>query len=694
MSWRVGVDIGGTFTDFALLDTDQQRLYLHKQLTTPDDPAQSVLSGLPSLVNKAGISLVEISTLVHGTTLVTNAVIERRGAPTAMLVTAGFADVLDIARERRYDMYDLGIAYPPALIPRSMRVEVKERIDERGHVVHAPDLSQLQSDLERLVGKGIEAVAICLLNSPLNSSHEEQIARLIRERFPQLYVSMSAEVFPFLREYERWNTACMNAYTGPLLDRYLASLQTNLTKLGFSGDLLIMASSGGMVTPELARRFPVRMLESGPAAGVLQSAALGAQLGRSELLAFDMGGTTAKGALIRGGQAMKRHDMEVARIHEFKAGSGLPVRIPVIDLIEIGAGGGSLARIDDRGALVVGPRSAGASPGPICYKLGGEQPALTDANLVLGYLDADFFLGGAMKLDRDAALAGINHRLASRLGVTPLRAAWGIHESVSEDVARAFRNHASERGFDYRACAMVAFGGSGPAHACRVARKLRVPTVIFPVGAGVMSAIGLLSAPLSFEVFKADRVRLDSLTTETYDQRWRDLLAQARAELSREPKPGETEVIRKHLDMRYRGQGYELEVALPDDAPVSKLRTLFETTYSTIFGKAFPDQAIEITNWKLALSLSHAAQGRPARLSQAVSGRARKGTRSAWDPEGQSLTDWPVFDRAGLLPGDQINGPALIEESESTCVIGRGDLLTVDAQSNLIVSIGPMRTPS
>ncbi|MEQ8248738.1 MAG: hydantoinase/oxoprolinase family protein [Alphaproteobacteria bacterium] len=687
MSYRVGIDIGGTFTDFALLSESDGRLFIHKQLTTPDDPAQSVLSGVPILLEKAGVGAAQVSAVVHGTTLVTNAVIERRGAKTAMIVTDGFGDILDIARERRYDMYDLAITYPAPLVPRALRREIKERIGPDGSVDTPLVEDDVAGVLQELADQGVTAVAVCFLNSPVNPAHEQAVAHIAAERFPDLFVSASSDVFPFLREYERWTTATMNAYTGPLFDRYLARLEDGLRTTGLQGDLFIMSSSGGTVTPDVARQFPVRMLESGPAAGVLQSATLGRQLKRPNLLSFDMGGTTAKGALVRNDQPLKRYEMEVARVHEFRAGSGLPAKIPVIDLIEIGSGGGSIAAIDARGTIAVGPHSAGAVPGPACYGQGGGDPTLTDANLTLGYLDDAFFLGGEMRLDTAAAAKAIDARLGTPLGIETLRAAWGIHESVNEDIARAFRNHASERGFDYRACAMVAFGGSGPAHACRVARKLRVPTVIFPVGAGVMSAVGLLASPLSFETFRAERMGLETLTTDAFSERFDALVREAQAFLGRAATPGEQTVIRRRLDMRYRGQGYEIEVDLPAGADVDSVAGLFTAAYERIFTKSFPSEALEITNWKIEVALVRANADAAYHLEVAPGKAAIKGHRLAYFPENPAPVRTPVYDRYALAPGETFSGPALVEERESTCVIGAGDHVAIDPAGNLIVSV-------
>ena len=428
-------------------------------------------------------------------------------------------------------------------------------------------------------------------------------AEILREAAPELFVSASADVFPNMREFERWTTTTVNAFTQPMFDRYLERLETGLADQGFRGRLYIMSSSGGTLTADTARRFPVRALESGPAAGALMSAYHGRSLDLPNLLSFDMGGTTAKGALVRGGAPIKRYSMEVARVHEFRQGSGLAIRIPVIDMIEIGAGGGSIAEIDDRGLLRVGPRSAGADPGPACYGRGGTKPTLTDANLVLGYLDAGFFLGGAMALDRAAAETAIRDGVAKPLGLETLRAAWGIHDIVSEDVARAFRIHASERGFDYRSGSMVAFGGSGPLHALAIARKLKIPRVIFPVGAGVMSALGLLISPLAFEMARSRRIH-----------RRRHRCCRFRRDLpgARGARPNryllsagvaERDIrLKRRLDMRYQGQGHEIEVTLPD-APEAgelfgELGELFGRAYEAAYTLRL-DEPAEIVNWKV-----------------------------------------------------------------------------------------------
>ncbi|MBR46128.1 MAG: methylhydantoinase [Rhodospirillaceae bacterium] len=687
MSYRLGVDIGGTFTDFALFDEAKGEMCIHKQLTTPDDPSRAVLEGTARLLERKGVDFAEVETIAHGTTLVTNAVIERRGAVTGMLVTEGFRDVPDMARETRYDLFDLRLAYPEPLVPRQLRREMAERVKFDGSVETAPDEAAIRAAIGELVEKGIKALAICFLHSYTNPAHE-RLAREVAERdFPDLYVSTSADIFSNMREFERWTTAAVNAYTQPLFDSYLQRLEGGLQAAGFGGRLLVMTSSGGMLAPEAARRYPVRALESGPAAGALMSAYHGQALDIPDLLSFDMGGTTAKGALVNGFQPLKQYDMEVARLHDFKRGSGLPVKVPVIDMVEIGSGGGSLAEVDERGLIRVGPRSAGADPGPACYGKGGTRAALTDANLLLGYLDADYFLGGDMKLDRDAARAAIEADVAKPLGVTVERAAWGMHEIINEDVARAFRIHASERGFDYRGASMVAFGGSGPAHAMAVARKLKIPRVVFPAGAGVMSAFGLLVSPLAFELSRSEPCTLAELDGAGFAERFQAMAAEASELLLAAGVVQEDIRLSRRLDMRYQGQGYEIEVALPEDGAFDDLPALFRETYAQTFSTSMLDEPLEIVTWKVEAVGPEAALTDGFRLEGATqAGEARKGSRQAYFGDG--YVDCPVHERGLLAPGAEVTGPAMIEERESTCVIGPGDRVRVDERRNLIAELG------
>lgn len=696
MTYRIGIDIGGTFTDFALFDDARREIVTHKALTTPEDPAQAVLDGVLTVTAQAGIAPAEVSMIVHGTTLVTNAVIERRGTPTAMIVTEGFRDVLDIAMEQRYDLFDLRIRFPSPLVSRPLRLEVCERIKTDGSVLVPlrPDaLDALEPRLRDAVRtQGVRAVAVCLLHSYVNAAHELAIVDWLREQFPELHVSASSVVFPFAREYQRWTTACLNAYVQPLVDVYVERLERGLDAAGFRGRFLVMSSSGSTLTPEMARRYPVRLLESGPAAGALMSARHSVSLDAPQILSFDMGGTTAKGCVVRDHAPLKRYEFEVARVHEFKRGSGLPIKIPVIDMIEIGSGGGSLADLDPRGVIRVGPRSAGANPGPACYGRGGLAPTLTDANLVLGYLDSASFLGGKMLLDTDAARRVLAEGLGAALGVDAERAAWGVHEVINEDVAKAFRVHASERGVDYRRCSMVVFGGSGPIHGARIARKLRIPRVVCPSGAGVMSAFGLLSSPVGFEVVQSLRASLATMTPERFGEIVHGLEARVREQLISAGGDASDAHVLLRLDMRYVGQGYEVEVLLPRGdyaAGLAGLATRFASAYAAIFGMSFTDREVEIVAWKVEVQGTAPGGSATYRLrTPGAAGSALRGHRPAYFPDLHGRVSCPVYDRYRLAPGATIDGPALVEEAESTCVIGPGDRAHVSAAGHLVIDIG------
>ncbi len=689
--YRIGVDIGGTFTDFALYDGRGETIAIHKRLTTPPDPSEAVIEGVKAIAAQNNVAIGDVVEIVHGTTLVTNAVIERKGARTGMLVTAGFGDIMDMGFERRYDLFDLRITYPPPLVKRSLRLEAIERMRHDGSVETALDEASVRAAAAGFRERDVSAVAVCFLHAYANPEHERRAAEILKAELPGVFVSASADVFPNMREFERWTTTSVNAFTGPMFDRYLKRLETELRNSGFGGRLYIMGSSGGTLTTDTARAFPVRALESGPAAGALMSAHHGRALSLQNLLSFDMGGTTAKGALVRGGEPVKKYSMEVARQHEFRKGSGMPVRIPVIDMIEIGAGGGSIAEVDDRGLLRVGPSSAGALPGPACYGRGGERPTLTDANLLLGYLDANFFLGGAMRLDREAAEKAISQHVAKPLGLETLRAAWGIHDIISEDVARAFRIHATERGFDYRSGSMVAFGGSGPLHALSIARKLKIPRVIFPVAAGVMSALGLLISPLAFEVARSRRIHTADIDAADFGATFKALEADASAYLI-QAGVAETDIrIVRRLDMRYQGQGHEIEVTLPEaagaDALFAQLGELYGAAYEENFTLRL-DEPTEIVNWKVEAIGPAPSLGSGVRLAgKAGAEHALKGTRRVYVDSLKDVADWPVYDRYGLQPGQTVVGPALIEEHESTCVVGIGDRVTVDERLNLVAEL-------
>ena len=695
MTWRLGIDIGGTFTDFALLDQAGQKLAIHKQLTTPLDPSAAVIDGIQEELKKNNVPISDVSVIAHGTTLVTNAVIERKGVLTGMLVTSGFEDILDTGMEQRYELFDLRITYPEPIVPRNLRKGISERIHFNGDIETEIDMKQVLGATQELVEMySIKALAVCFLHSYVNSSHESAVVKFLQNQFPELYVSASSEVYPNMREFERWTTTAINAYTRPMTDHYLQKLEGDLKELGFDGQLYIMTSSGGMLSPITARRFPVRLLESGPAAGMLMSAVQGKALELPNILSFDLGGTTAKGALVRDYKPLKSEQMEVDRVNEARKGSGFPLRIPVLDMIEIGSGGGSIAGIDDRGLLKVGPRSAGANPGPACYGKDGGYAALTDANLLLGYLDPDFFLGGEMKLNKRASEIAVEKNVGLPLSLSTLRASWGIHDSASEDIARAFRIHAAERGFDYRNATMVAFGGSGPLHAMGVAEKLKIPRVVFPIGAGVYSALGLLASPLSFELSRSRRVIVDDIDLKTFSSLFEALADETINSLREAGVPNNEIQISRQIEARYFGQTHEIEVYLPEEQSIedifSNLRKLFEKRYSEVYSFAVIDAPIEIINWKVIASGPEPGFKMGYTIDSEKNTQldaAMKGTREVYFEKG-GFQETPIYDRYLLAEGMKILGPALVEERESTCLITVGSKASIDPVLNIIAELG------
>ena len=693
--YRIGFDIGGTFTDFILLDTQRAEIRLHKCLTTPRDPSIGALAGLTELLNAAGLHLSDVTDIVHGTTLVTNALIERTGARLGLITTRGFRDILEMGTEQRYDIYDLFLQFPAPLVPRRHRLEVTERIDRDGQVIAPLDPAELRAAAQRLVAEGIEAIAVCFLHAYRNPAHEQQAAAIIRAAFPEIALSLSNQVVAELWEYQRTATTCANAYVQPLMARYLGKLERELHARGFRGRLALMHSAGGLLSPETARALPIRMLESGPAGGGLATAFFGAASGRADVISFDMGGTTAKACLIEQGRAETAPIMEAARVHRFKKGSGLPIKAPVIDMIEIGAGGGSIAAIDEVGLLRVGPRSAGADPGPACYGRGGAEPTVTDASLLLGYYDPGFFLGGRMALDRDAA----DHALANvgtKLGLSAVQTAWGIHRMVVENMAAAARIHIVEKGKDPRRYAMVGFGGAGPAHAAEVARILGVRQVLIPPASGAASALGFLAAPLSFEQVRSHPVRLGAPgSAAAIDAVVRGLEATARDRLVAAGVAAADIVTERSADMRLEGQMHEINVPLPDgsitEARMPELRAAFATAYAVRYTSVYEAVDVQAISFRVRcrgplppLSLTEAGRG--------ASGNVQKGTRPAFFGDG--WTETPVYDRYALSRDAMIAGPAIIEEREATTVILAGDALRVDANGSLLIEIGLPAAPT
>ena len=688
---RVGVDIGGTFTDLMMIGQSGQ-VEIGKVLTTPD-PSRGVEEVLVRTLDRSGYSGASVRHLVHGTTLVTNAIIERKGARTALLTTSGFRDSIEIGREHRYELYDLNLEHPRPLVPRHLRFDVPERTLTDGEQATELGEDYVARLVRELAGAGVEAVAICFLHSFANPESEERTRGVVNGNAPGMRVSISSEVVPEIGEFERASTTIANVYVQPLVEDYLHGLRRRMERIGFEGQLFVMLSSGGVATLDTCVRFPIRLLESGPAAGALAAAAVGTAMGRDSLLSFDMGGTTAKLSVVDGGEPLVTHDFEVDRRYRFKKGSGLPVKVPVIEMIEIGAGGGSIARVDSLGLLKVGPDSAGADPGPVCYSRGGKSPTVTDADLVLGYLDPDYFLGGAMKLDVSAAEASLARSIGSPLGMSVPEAAWGVHQVVNEAMANAARVHVVERGKNPRALPVVAFGGAGPVHGYGVAELLGSTELVLPYGAGVTSAMGLLVAPLAFDFVRSYYGRLDELDWgavtgifEEMEREGTDLLVESGA--------GPDEITHtRTADIRYVGQGHEIRVPIPDGTlTVRQRRTIYEEfdrVYQSLYGREGPPVGLEALTWRV---VSRGPRPMPVETARGdVTGdaeAARKGERPAFFPSEGGFVTTPVYDRYRLGPGSTMAGPAIIEERESTAIIGPGGLVRVDDRLNILVSLG------
>ena len=694
-SYRFGFDIGGTFTDFVLINTASGAIASYKTLTTPQDPSKAVIEGLRELLADAGAQGQDIETAIHGTTLITNALIERKGAKTALITTKGFRDILEMAKEMRYDIYDLLMVLPEPFVPRPLRFEVSERMDGRGNVVEALSTDDLTALKPRLEKAEIQAVAICFLHSFTNPDHERAAVEWLREALPDVSISASADVAPEIREYERMSTTVCNAYVQPLTEHYLMRLKQDLIENGFQKQLYLMLSSGGITTLDTAAQFPVRLIESGPAAGVLAAVFYGEKTDEANLVSFDMGGTTAKMCVIKNGQPVMSDDFEVARVHRFKRGSGLPVRVPTIELIEIGAGGGSIARVDELGLLKVGPDSSGADPGPACYGLGGEEPTVTDADLLLGYLNPDYFLGGRMALDREAAERAVKTHLADPLGMDTMDAAYGIYQVVNENMISATRVHVAERGADPRKFKLIAFGGAGPVHAHQIARALKMQGYICPSSAGVASALGFLTAPAAFEFARTHIARLSQENLGELDGIYAELEEEGRAKLLEAGVPEDAMIFTRKADLRHIGQGHEIVVELPfvDFGKTSledDVQTLFYSEYEQIYGYAHRHLGLEITTCRLTASGPRPQvnlQETSAAQDNESASAALKGTRPVFYRELGGFTETPIYDRYLLRAGATLSGPAIVEERDSTAVIGPDATVHVDAYANLIVTL-------
>jgi len=692
-SYSLGVDIGGTFTDIVVLDQSAGTQFSSKVLTTHDNPSHGVLYGVKALLKQQEIDPVDIVRVVHATTLFTNALIERKGACTGLITTQGFRDNLELGRERKYELYDLNIENPRPLVPRNLRLEVEERVDASGTRVKPLDEAQLLSQASTLIEQGVSSIAVVFLHAYANPDHERRAAAALARRFPDIAITMSHEVVSEIREFERASTTVANAYIKPLAGRYLDHMAAQLEALGIKAPLLLMLSHGGMTHLEEAKRTPVQLLESGPAAGALAAAHFGGDC--RNLLAFDMGGTTAKLSLIDDGQPLVAYGFEAARQKRFIEGSGLPMRISTIELIEIGAGGGSIAHIDEIGLLKVGPQSAGSEPGPACYGLGGEEPTVTDANLLLGYLNPDYFAGGTIRIDAAKAKQALEG-LARQVGMTAVQAAWGIHDIVNENMAGAARVHVAERGRDARNYSLLTTGGGGPLHGYYVAKKLGLKQLICPASAGVASALGLLAAPAKIDRVATINMRLDDGDWPRLEAVFRALEADARAVIEKTGYGLSDLRVERFADGRFSGQGFNLLAALPegpydgDDATATRtaLQGAFETSYRQKFSKTPPHVPIEFINARVSVIGAIADAGAVSGSVFALAGsEPLRGRRPVYFHEAGDFVSTAVYDRGALAAGARISGPAVLEEAGSTLVIAPGAAAVVASNGNIVVTL-------
>ncbi|MDI6761392.1 MAG: hydantoinase/oxoprolinase family protein [Thermodesulfobacteriota bacterium] len=692
--YRLGCDIGGTFTDFVLLNDQTGEIKTYKCLTTPRDPSDAVEHGIREMEKKTSGFVENLDEVIHGTTLVINSIIERKGAKTGLITTKGFRDVLEIGRSIRYSTYDVFAEFPKPLIPRHLRFEVDERIRSDGSILKPLDPEEATRVVRTLLKKGIESIAVCLINSFENPAHERMLKEIIEKEAPRISVSISFQVLPQIKEYERTSTTVTNAYVKPLTGRYLSKLAGRLEAIGFKGKLFIMLSSGGVTSVETAAEFPVRIIESGPTAAVIAGQYYGRLFNISEMFCFDMGGTTAKSCLIQKGVASVVPTFEVGRVQRFMKGSGLTIQVPVVDLMEIGAGGGSIAKVGRMGTLQVGPESSGAEPGPICYGIGGMDPCVTDADLLLGYLDESYFLGGEMKLDREAARRGVEEKVAKPLGVSTLQAIWGIHDLINETMAAAAKTHIAEKGGNPKIVTIVAFGGAGPVHAYGLAKKLGAPRLLVPPNAGVGSALGFFTAPRAFDLLRSHKVSLTAADFNEIEKIFKELESEATQILQKEASednnhprkqrsPSERVRFERSLDMRFVGQGSETNVPVSEKdftgMKKEEVRRLFDEVYEKLYGRTYPDSEVEFINFKVRASLPERLLHLP-RIGQKGQSldEAMKGKRSAYSPIARDFISYTVYDRYKLSPKAKFPGPAIIEEKESTVIVGEDGSISVD----------------
>ncbi len=672
-SARLAVDIGGTFTDLALEHAGG--LSTVKVLTTRSAPEQGVMAGVTAILRQSGIAMGDIGIVIHGTTLATNAIIERKGAKTALITTAGFRDVLAMGNESRYDQYDLNIQLPAPLVPRHLRLPVAERLDNTGRVLTPLDENGLRALVPILRREEVESIAIGFLHAFVNAGHERRAAAILADALPNIPVSLSSDVSPEMREWERFSTTAANAYVQPMMARYLRRLETDLRDLGLTAPLFLMMSGGGLTTIETACRFPIRLVESGPAGGAIFSAFVARQCGLDNVLSFDMGGTTAKICLIDDGKPQTARTFEVARVGRFRKGSGLPLRIPVIEMVEIGAGGGSIAHVDTLGRITVGPESAGADPGPACYGRGGTQPAVTDANLALGRYDPVRFAGGTLRLDPAAAHDALLTGVGAHLGLSAEVAALGVVEMVDENMANAARVHAIESGKTYDGRTLIAFGGGGPVHGCRVAEKIGVKRVLVPSGAGVGSAIGFLRAPVAYEVVRSLYQRFSSFDVASVNALLNTMRDEAAAAVAL-GSFGAPVTESRIAYMRYVGQGHEIPVPLPprdlrpDD--VTEIRASYDREYTRFFDRPVPGSDVEIMSYAVVVTTTVLDPSGDTAVTASGDASRQLERRLVRDTVTGAVSEWQILDRSALTGGARIIGPAIIAEDETSTLVGPG----------------------
>ena len=666
---RLAVDIGGTFTDVVL--EVQGKQFIAKILTTSTAPENAVLEGIKQVLGEAQIPSTEVVVFLHGTTLATNAIIERKGAKTAMITTEGFRDVLEIGYESRFNQYDIMIEKPVPLVPRSRRFTLPERLDVKGNVLTPLDEAALHTLIPKIVECGVESIAVGFLHAYANPSHERRVREILMETAPDLSVSLSAEVCPEVREFERFTTTSANAYVRPLMSRYIGALEERLNDFGVSCPILLMTSGGGLMTVETARQFPIRLVESGPAGGAILATQIAAELDLDKVISYDMGGTTAKICLIENKSANKAREFEVDRQARFMKGSGLPLRIPVIEMVEIGAGGGSIARVNSMKQIMTGPESAGADPGPAAYKKGGKVPTISDADIHLGRIDPQYFAGGKVELDPELSATAIERDVARPLGISSHMAALGIAEMVDETMANAARVHAVERGYDARDHVLIAFGGAAPLHVGRIAEKLHISKIVIPTNAGVGSAIGFLRAPVAYEVVRSHNMSLRDFDSKIVNS----LMTQMQSEALSVVKAGVSGAKIKEdrvAFMRYAGQGHEIVVPLPSrklsQNDVVILQEAFDQEYEKLYGRVLPNADVEILTWALT-AMTEEVQPQLLKAVSQTSDPEPHDICSIFDPASGKKVDVPLYWRPDLIPGSEIKGPALIVEDETSSFI-------------------------